>query len=51
MPLNKLKNALALKARGTDGTQVATRTIYNCVAKRLLKIDRATREQTVKFDA
>jgi hypothetical protein len=59
MPLNKLKDTLAskVKANGNAGTathllggQVTTRTLYACVAKKLVKIERGGGEQVVKFD-
>lgn len=55
MPLNKLKESLAVKA-STGGSaalvagQGTTRVLYGCVAKRLVKIERGGGEQVVKFD-
>ncbi|KAF8894917.1 hypothetical protein CPB84DRAFT_1963307 [Gymnopilus junonius] len=53
MPLNQVKENLTLKAE-SSGVPVAgqgtTRVLFQCVAKRLLKIDRGGREQIVKFD-
>ncbi|PPQ64991.1 hypothetical protein CVT26_015700 [Gymnopilus dilepis] len=53
MPLNQVKENLTSKAK-TSGVSVAgqgvTRVLFQCVAKRLLKIDRGGREQVVKFD-
>ncbi|KAG1851109.1 hypothetical protein F4604DRAFT_1592568 [Suillus subluteus] len=46
MSLNKLKEALA-EGGGSAG---GTRTIYACVAKKLIKIERGGGEQVVKFD-
>lgn len=46
MSLNKLKEALA-EGGGSAG---GTRTIYACVAKKLIKIERGSGEQVVKFD-
>ncbi|KAG1746080.1 hypothetical protein EDB19DRAFT_2023448 [Suillus lakei] len=46
MSLNKLKEALA----GGGGGAGATRTMYACVAKKLIKIERGGGEQVVKFD-
>ncbi|KAG0708318.1 hypothetical protein DFH29DRAFT_891901 [Suillus ampliporus] len=45
MSLNRLKEALA----GGGGTS-GTRTLYACVAKKLIKIERGGGEQVVKFD-
>ncbi|KIM45173.1 hypothetical protein M413DRAFT_333398 [Hebeloma cylindrosporum] len=53
MPLNKVKENLAIKAKGSSGAgggQGTTRVLFGCVAKRLVKIDRGGREQIVKFD-
>lgn len=53
MPLNKVKENLAIKAKnsaGAAGGQGTTRVLFGCVAKRLVKIDRGGREQIVKFD-
>jgi len=53
IPLNEVKESLAIKARGSAGTagsQGTTRVLFGCVAKRLVKIDRGGREQIVKFD-
>jgi hypothetical protein len=47
MQLNKLKEALAERGGGTSGT----RTLYACVAKKLIKIERGGGEQVIKFDA
>lgn len=46
MSLNKLKEALAEDGGSAGGT----RTIYACVAKKLIKIERGSGEQVVKFD-
>jgi hypothetical protein len=46
MSLNKLKEALA-EGGGSAG---GTRTMYACVAKKLIKIERGGGEQVVKFD-
>ncbi|KAG2153871.1 hypothetical protein DEU56DRAFT_426235 [Suillus clintonianus] len=46
MSLNKLKEALAEGGGGAGGT----RTMYACVAKKLIKIERGGGEQVVKFD-
>lgn len=46
MTLNKLKEALA-EGGGSAG---GTRTMYACVAKKLIKIERGGGEQVVKFD-
>ncbi|KAG2364372.1 hypothetical protein BDR07DRAFT_1401546 [Suillus spraguei] len=46
MSLNKLKEALAEGGGSASGT----RTIYACVAKKLIKIERGGGEQVVKFD-
>jgi hypothetical protein len=58
MPFNKLKDVLATKIKGDDksaatnllGGQVTTRVLYACVAKKLVKIERGSGEQVVKFD-
>ena len=53
MPLNKVKENLAINAKGSAGAtggQGTTRVLFGCVAKRLVKIDRGGREQIVKFD-
>ncbi|KZT04603.1 uncharacterized protein LAESUDRAFT_682400 [Laetiporus sulphureus 93-53] len=56
MPLGKLKESLNAKTEeiGISASAVggsgATRPIYGCVAKRLLKIERGGGEQVVKFD-
>ena len=54
MPLNKAKDMLASKARAGSSSistgQGATRILYGCVAKRLIKIERGGGEQIVKFD-
>jgi len=54
MPLNKVKENLAIKAKSSAGAaaggQGTTRVLFGCVAKRLVKIDRGGREQIVKFD-
>jgi hypothetical protein len=53
MPLNQVKENLAIKAKGSAGAaggQGTTRVLFGCVAKRLVKIDRGGREQIVKFD-
>jgi hypothetical protein len=47
IPLNALKDALS---KGEGNAVGVTRPIYNCVAKRLLKIERGGGEQVVKFD-
>jgi hypothetical protein len=55
MPLNKMKDSLAAKAK-SGGISVGmlgqgtSRVLYGCVAKRLVKIERGGGEQTVKFD-
>ncbi|KAG2072313.1 hypothetical protein BDR04DRAFT_1051777 [Suillus decipiens] len=46
MSLNKLKEALAEGGGSASGT----RTMYACVAKKLIKIERGGGEQVVKFD-
>jgi hypothetical protein len=46
MSLNKLKEALAEGGSSAGGT----RTMYACVAKKLIKIERGGGEQVVKFD-
>lgn len=46
MSLNKLKEALA----EGGGSASSTRTMYACVAKKLIKIERGGGEQVVKFD-
>ncbi|KAG2031292.1 hypothetical protein BDR03DRAFT_972865 [Suillus americanus] len=46
MSLNKLKEALAEGGGSVGGT----RTMYACVAKKLIKIERGGGEQVVKFD-
>ncbi|OAX40838.1 hypothetical protein K503DRAFT_798455 [Rhizopogon vinicolor AM-OR11-026] len=46
MTLNKLKEALAERGSGAG----STRTLYACVAKKLIKIERGGGEQVVKFD-
>ncbi|KZP34297.1 hypothetical protein FIBSPDRAFT_1035367 [Athelia psychrophila] len=53
MPLIALKGVLASKvgSAGGPGGQATTRTIYGCVAKKLVKIERGSGEQVVKFDA
>jgi len=54
MPLNEAKDMLASKARAGSNPmstgQGATRILYGCVAKRLIKIERGGGEQIVKFD-
>ncbi|KAF8524301.1 hypothetical protein BU17DRAFT_42929 [Hysterangium stoloniferum] len=53
MPLTDLKGLLASKnaaALGASASQVGTRALYGCVAKKLVKIDRGGGEQIVKFD-
>lgn len=55
MPLNKLKDVLSNKAASCGNSalivgQGATRIVYNCVAKRLIKIERGRGEQTVMFN-
>ncbi|RDX50020.1 hypothetical protein OH76DRAFT_1402866 [Lentinus brumalis] len=58
LPLAELKQALTEKAAsvgastgaGLLGGSAVTKPLYGCVAKRLLKIERGTREQVVKFD-
>jgi len=59
MPLNKLKDVLTSKVKTSGGAgattnllggQVTTRTLYACVAKKLVKIERGGGEQVVKFD-
>jgi hypothetical protein len=58
MPFNRLKDVLATKIKGDDksvatnllGGQVTTRVLYACVAKKLVKIERGSGEQVVKFD-
>lgn len=58
LPLNELKQSLTEKAAsigastgaGLIGGSAVTKPLYGCVAKRLLKIERGTREQVVKFD-
>ncbi|KAG2153688.1 uncharacterized protein EDB93DRAFT_1134153 [Suillus bovinus] len=47
MSLNKLKEALA---EGEHSSAGGTRAIYACVAKKLIKIERGSGEQVVKFD-
>ncbi|EIN11571.1 hypothetical protein PUNSTDRAFT_141898 [Punctularia strigosozonata HHB-11173 SS5] len=59
MPLNSIKELMADKATGIgsdDGLGLgigggAMKAYYTCVAKRLLKVDRSSREQVVKFNA
>jgi hypothetical protein len=46
MSLNRLKEALAERGGGAG----STRTLYACVAKKLIKIERGGGEQVVKFD-
>ncbi|KAF9007970.1 hypothetical protein BDQ17DRAFT_1350342 [Cyathus striatus] len=55
LPLNKLKDQLAEKLNAYGSSimahgQSSARIIYGCVAKRLVRIDRETGEQMVKFD-
>ena len=55
LPLNKAKDILTAKAMSQGSSalavgQGATRIVYNCVAKRLIKIERGRGEQTVKFN-
>ena len=58
LPLAELKQILTEKAAsvgastgaGLIGGSAVTKPLYGCVAKRLLKIERGTREQVVKFD-
>ncbi|KAF9051001.1 hypothetical protein BDZ89DRAFT_1056899 [Hymenopellis radicata] len=55
MPLNKVKDVLSNKAASCGNSalivgQGATRIVYNCVAKRLIKIERGRGEQTVMFN-
>lgn len=52
MPLNQLKAVLGSKVGAAAGLggQATTRTIYGCVAKKLVKIERGSGEQVVKFD-
>ena len=58
LPLDALKQVLTEKAAsvgastgaGLIGGSAVTKPVYGCVAKRLLKIERGTREQVVKFD-
>ena len=56
LPLNEVKKALGVPVGtgprvSTVGVgAVATRVIYGCVAKRLIKIERGGREQVVRFD-
>jgi len=53
MSLHDVKETLTLKAKSSGVAivgQSATRVLYNCIAKRLVKIDRGGREQVVKFD-
>ncbi|KZT27974.1 hypothetical protein NEOLEDRAFT_1167693 [Neolentinus lepideus HHB14362 ss-1] len=45
-PLNQLKEAVS----GTPDPALGMRALYGLVAKRLIRIDRSTREQTVVFD-
>lgn len=47
MPLNEMKEHLANKAKMAGGT---SRVLFQCVAKRLVKIDRGRGEQIVRFD-
>ena len=51
----KAKDILTAKAMSQGSSalavgQGATRIVYNCVAKRLIKIERGRGEQTVKFN-
>jgi len=51
--LNRLKDNMTMKAKscGIAAAQGrVTRIVYECVAKRLIKIDRSSGEQTVRFD-
>lgn len=53
VPLKQLKESIMLKAQtcGVMNSQGrATQIVFNCVAKGLVKIDRSSREQFVKFD-
>ena len=55
IPLNQIKEQLANKAARIGSTesilgQSSTRILYGCVAKRLIKVDRGSGEQIVKFD-
>ena len=54
LPLNKLKDALNAKAGPLSidylTGQNATKVLYACVAKRLVRIDRGGGEQTVRFN-
>ncbi|PFH51984.1 hypothetical protein AMATHDRAFT_2473 [Amanita thiersii Skay4041] len=53
IPLSRAKELLATKNDGSDKgieSQNINRTIYGCVAKRLIRIDRSGREQIVRFD-
>ncbi|KAF9562777.1 hypothetical protein CPC08DRAFT_687339 [Agrocybe pediades] len=53
MPLNDVKENLTHKAKSSGVTvagQSATKVLYTCIAKRLLRIDRGGRAQIVKFD-
>ncbi|KAI0321081.1 hypothetical protein OF83DRAFT_1101473 [Amylostereum chailletii] len=54
LPLNKLKEILTAKAGprsvGSLTGQGATKVLYGCVAKRLVRIDRGGGEQIVRFD-
>ena len=62
LPLAKAKEALVAKNIGASipsgplailsagGQALESRALYGCIAKRLLKIDRSTKEQVLKFD-
>ncbi|THV05315.1 hypothetical protein K435DRAFT_713400 [Dendrothele bispora CBS 962.96] len=53
LPLNKVKEVLTAKASTSGSAAMVSshsRILYGCVAKRLLKIERGSGEQIVKFD-
>ncbi|KAF5311267.1 hypothetical protein D9758_018758 [Tetrapyrgos nigripes] len=53
LSLNKVKEVITAKASTSGSAAMVaghTRILYGCVAKRLLKIDRGSGEQIVKFD-
>ncbi|KZV61760.1 hypothetical protein PENSPDRAFT_643007 [Peniophora sp. CONT] len=56
LPLNEVKKALGVpvgagpRASAVGAGALATRVLYGCVAKRLIKIERGGGEQVVRFD-
>lgn len=51
VPMNTLKSAVEELAEERGfGSNLGVKTVYSCVAKKLLKIDRSSKEALVGFD-